>query len=250
MNPAISTNTTGVRPSAKRRDEAERVVDRGADVAVGGREQGVDPEDSLKPARRRSAISDRLPGWLRSSSSASVASASASSSSSATAGASAGSSSAGGGCTARGSRAPPVGGRRGEDHPARRLGDHVAGDVAHVVLQRTAHPAEQRPAAHPRGLLGGEHDRLHPAAAGLAHDRLAGAASPHDRGGHLHALVLLPHQLGPRQRLAGALDLGVGERRVHRQRQRDLEHPDRLDHAPPRTPGRRASRRPGGRRSG
>ena len=33
----------------ERRDEAERVVDRRADVAVGGGEEGVDPQDPLEP---------------------------------------------------------------------------------------------------------------------------------------------------------------------------------------------------------
>ena len=62
------------------------------------------------------------------------------------------------------------------------------------------------------------------------HDRLAGAARAHDRGGDLDALVLLPHRLGPRQRPARALELLVGDAGVERQRHRHLEHPQRLDH--------------------
>ncbi len=44
----VMMKTTGVRPSAKLGDEAERVVDRRADVAVGGREERVDPQDALE----------------------------------------------------------------------------------------------------------------------------------------------------------------------------------------------------------
>ena len=42
--------TTGVSPSAKHRDQAERVVDRAADVAVGGGEEGAGPENPLETA--------------------------------------------------------------------------------------------------------------------------------------------------------------------------------------------------------
>ena len=80
------------------------------------------------------------------------------------------------------------------------------------------------------GLLGGEHDGLHPAALRLAHDRLPRPPRAHDRGGHLDALVLLPHGLGPGQGGPRALELGVGDRGVERERHRHLEHPQRLDH--------------------
>ena len=58
--------------------------------------------------------------------------------------------------------------------------------------------AEQRAAAHARGLLGREHDRLDAAPARLVHDRLARASRAHGRRRHLDALVLLPHRLGAR----------------------------------------------------
>ena len=56
-------------------------------------------------------------------------------------------------------------GRRGEDHLARRLGDHVLRDLPHEVVHRPAAAAQQRAAADLRRLLGGQHDRLAPRAA-------------------------------------------------------------------------------------
>ena len=44
----VMMKTIGVRPERVGRDEAERVVDRRADVAVGGREEGVDPQDPFE----------------------------------------------------------------------------------------------------------------------------------------------------------------------------------------------------------
>ena len=57
------TKTTGVRPSAKTGGDAERVVDRRADVAVGGREERGRAEDALEPCccRRRRAPRDSTP---------------------------------------------------------------------------------------------------------------------------------------------------------------------------------------------
>ena len=120
--------------------------------------------------------------------------------------------------------------RRGQDDAAGRLGDHVARGLADERVVEAALAAQQRPAAHAGRLLGGQHDRLDPAALGLAHDPLAGAARAHGRGGDLDALVLLPHRLGALERLAGALEVLVGDARVERQRHRHLEHPHRLDH--------------------
>src|SRR5215218_1401835 len=119
--------------------------------------------------------------------------------------------------------------RRGEDHAARGLVHDVAGVLAHEGVVEPALAAQQRAAAHARGLLGRQDDRLDPAALRLAHDALARPARPHGRGGDLDALVLLPHRLGAAQRLAGALEVLVGDARVERERHRDLEHPHRLD---------------------
>src|SRR5919198_642029 len=88
---------------------------------------------------------------------------------------------------------------------------------------------EQRAAADLRRLLGGEHDRLDAAALGLLDDRRTGAPRAHRRGGDLDAFVLLPHRLGPGERRAGALELGLGERGVDGQRHRHDEDPHRLD---------------------
>src|SRR3954447_21270566 len=119
--------------------------------------------------------------------------------------------------------------RRGEDHLARRLGDHVLRHLADEVVERAAAAAEQRAAADLRRLLGGEHDRLHAAPPGLVDDRLPGPARAHRRGGHLDALVLLPHGLRARQGRPRALELLVRQRGVDRQRHRHLEDPERLD---------------------
>ena len=64
-------------------------------------------------------------------------------------------------------------GRRGQDHAARRLVDHVAGRLPHARVVQARLAAEPQAAAHARRLLGGQHDRLDAAALGLAHDRLA-----------------------------------------------------------------------------
>ena len=138
--------------------------------------------------------------------------------------------------------------RGGEDHSAGCLLDHVARHLADVVLG-PADAAEQRPAPDPRRLLGSQHDHLDPAPAGLLHDRLPGTAGA-DRGrGHLHPLVLLPHLLGVLQRAPALLELAFGQRGVQRQRQRHLDHPQRLDDRPrlPLVAG--ARRRTGVRRS-
>ena len=197
-------------PERERRHQAERVVDRRADVAVRARGERVDAEDALEAFE--SALSHRPVPARRCAVCCSSS-------------AGTGFGSAGLGVRSRQSAGGAV---RITRHGA--LRDHVPGDVADEVLERAPAPPEQRPAADARGLLGGEHDRLDAAAARLAHDRLARAAGADDRGGDLDALVLLPHELRARQRLARPLDLGIGQRRIHRQRQRDLEHPDRLDH--------------------
>src|SRR4051812_50220615 len=90
-----------------------------------------------------------------------------------------------------GGRKVLLGGRRGQDHPAGRLLDHVFRDISHEVVERGP-AAEQRAAADPRRLLGGEDDRLDAAATGLLDDRLPGAAGAHGGGRDLDALVLLP----------------------------------------------------------
>ena len=118
---------------------------------------------------------------------------------------------------------------RGHDHATVGLGDDVLGDVPHEVLQRAAAAPQARPAADARGLLGGEHDRLHAATAGLLDDRVPGAPRPDGGGGDLHARVLLPHDLRARERLARVLDLRFGQARFERQRHRDHEHPHGLD---------------------
>src|SRR5215210_5856080 len=120
-----------------------------------------------------------------------------------------------------------VAGRRGEDDPAGRLGDHVAGGGADEGVVEPALAAQQRPAAHAGGLLGGEHDRLHAAPLGLADDALPRPPRPHGRRGDLHALVLLAHRLGPPQRLARALEVRLADPRVERQGHRHLEDPHR-----------------------
>src|SRR5215213_9278646 len=117
----------------------------------------------------------------------------------------------------------------GEDHPARRLAEHVLGDLADEVLQRPAAAPEAPAAADPRRLLGGEDDDLDAAPAGLLHDRVPRLPGPDGRGRDLDALVLLPHRLRAAQRGPGALELGVGEPRVDRQRHGNLEDPQRLD---------------------
>src|SRR5215210_533492 len=108
----------------------------------------------------------------------------------------------------------PVARRSGEDHAAGRLGHHVARGLAHEGVVEPALAAQQRPAAHAGGLLRGQHDRLDPAALGLAHDPLAGAPGAHGGRRDLHPLVLLPHRLGALQRLAGALEVLVADARV------------------------------------
>src|SRR4051794_16591194 len=130
----------------------------------------------------------------------------------------------GGGCGRLG-----VVGRGGEDHPARRLPEHVLRHVAHVVVQG-ARAAQPPTPADARRRLGGQHDGLHPAPARLVDDGLPGAPGPHRRGGDLDALVLLPDGLGPGQRLPGPLELAVGQPGLQRQGHRHLEHPQGLDH--------------------
>ena len=111
-----------------------------------------------------------------------------------------------------------------------RLLQHVARRLPHERVVQPLLAAQPEPAAHPGRLLGREHDRLDAAPLGLVHDRLAGPAGAHGRRRHLDALVLLPHGLGPGERLARRLQLLVRDPRVERQRHRDLEHPQRLDH--------------------
>ena len=101
---------------------------------------------------------------------------------------------------------------RGEDHPARRLLEHVARRLAHERVVQARLAAEPEAAADAGRLLRREHDRLDAATLGLVHDRLAGAARAHGRGGDLDALVLLAHGLGARERLAGAPQLVLGRR--------------------------------------
>ena len=128
---------------------------------------------------------------------------------------------------------PPVdqlAGRRGEDHPTRSLGDDVARRLPHERVAQAALAAQQRAAAHAGRLLGGEHDRLDAPSPRLVHDRLAGAAGAHGRGRDLDVLVLLADGLRAGERGARALELGLRHARVDRQRHRDLEHPQRLDH--------------------
>jgi len=71
------------------------------------------------------------------------------------------------------------GGRRGQDHAARRLLNDVLRDISNEVVQ--GRPAAQKCApADPRRLLGREHDGLDAAPAGLLDDGLpaAGARAP------------------------------------------------------------------------
>ena len=55
ISPAIR-KTTGVMPEREHRHEAERVVDRAADVAVGGAEEGARAEDPLQTRVLRPAL--------------------------------------------------------------------------------------------------------------------------------------------------------------------------------------------------
>src|SRR3954466_9178621 len=120
--------------------------------------------------------------------------------------------------------------RRGEDDAARRLVDDVARRLADERVVQPLLAAQPQATAHPRWLLGGEHDRLHAAALGLVDDRLPRPARPHDGGRDLDALVLLPHRLRALERAAGPLELLLGHARVERQGHRHLEDPQRLDH--------------------
>src|SRR4051794_17946263 len=128
-------------------------------------------------------------------------------------------------------RAVPVArGRRREYHPAGGLLHNVTGDLADRPVARSAAPAEQRPAPHARRRLGGEHDRLHPAALGLGHDRGAHRAGAHHRRRDHHPLVLLTHLLRAPHRSLRARDLLVRHACVERQRHRHLHDVERLDH--------------------
>src|SRR5829696_8073420 len=109
-----------------------------------------------------------------------------------------------------------VAGRRRQDHPAGRLGDHVAGGLADEGVVEPALAAEERPAAHAGRLLGREHDRLDPPPLGLAHDALPGPPRAHGRRGDLDPLILLPHRLGPRQGLARLPQVLLADPRVER----------------------------------
>ena len=55
----VMMNTTGVRPERVGRHQAERVVDRRADVPVSRREEGVDPQDPLQSFQPASCHAER-----------------------------------------------------------------------------------------------------------------------------------------------------------------------------------------------
>src|SRR5215218_5741278 len=120
--------------------------------------------------------------------------------------------------------------RRGQDHPAGRLLDHVAGGVSDEAVTGPTVPAENGTAPDPGGLLRREHDRLDAAPSRLRDDRLAGGPAPDHGGGHLHALVFLADLLGPRKHPLRLLHPLFGDARIDRQRHRDLEDVKRLQH--------------------
>ena len=144
-------------------------------------------------------------------------------------------------------------GRRGrrEDHPARRLVDHVLGHLSDEVVARPAGAAEQRAAAHRASA---------PRPRARSPRRRAGAPPPRSPG---RRAARAPWPWPPRRprtpppppwparsAARAALSCSSGRRGVERQRHRHLEHPERLDHARRPRPRPRPPRRPGAPRSG
>ena len=125
---------------------------------------------------------------------------------------------------------PPRRRRGGEDHLAGRLLDHVAGGLPTKRSRTRPRPPRIAPPRTRDGLLGGEHDRLHAAAARLGHDRLAHGAAAHHRRGHLHPSYSSPTSLARASTRFASLHPLLRHARVDRQRHRDLEHVERLEH--------------------
>ena len=86
--------------------------------------------------------------------------------------------------------APPAR-RRSQDHATRRALDDIANRLGDPLSPTSVAAAEQRPGAGARRLVGGEHDRLDAAPAGLLDDRRADAARADRRRRDLDARVLL-----------------------------------------------------------
>ena len=124
-----------------------------------------------------------------------------------------------------------AGGRRGEDHPARRLVDDVAGRSPTKVSCSPCLPPQAGRRA--RATAPRRRARSPPRRAGAASRTIASPARAraHRGRGDLDALVLLAHGLGARRApCARRWSSRLGHARVERQRHRDLEHPQRLDH--------------------
>src|SRR5580692_1130083 len=82
-----------------------------------------------------------------------------------------------------------AGSRSGDDHAAARLAHDVLGHVAHEVLERATAPPEARAATDRGGLLGPQHDRLHPAPPRLLDDRIPRAARAYGGRRDMHPRV-------------------------------------------------------------
>ena len=136
------------------------------------------------------------------------------------------------GRTLRSPRGPRLAGRRrGEDHPARRLLDHVA--VMSPTKRSRGPPRPPSSARRARGVGSSAASTIASTPRRRASSTIAWPTvrAAHHRRRDLDALVLLADRLRPRAAPARAfLTLLVGHARVDRQRHRDLEHVQRLDH--------------------
>src|SRR3954451_6332265 len=119
---------------------------------------------------------------------------------------------------------------RGEDDMAPCLLDDVRGGLPRDPFTSSCQPSENGASADATGLLGGQHDRLYAPAARLGDDGGSGRTSADHRRGHLHALVLLPHLLGTRQRPARLVHALGRNPCIQRKRERHLEHVQHLEH--------------------
>src|SRR5215204_1038063 len=90
--------------------------------------------------------------------------------------------------------------RRGQQHPARRLLQHVLGHLTDLVRPSAADTAQNRAAPDPRGRLPSHHDHLGSLVPRLLHDSRADRARPDQLRGHLDVLVLVADLSGPLER--------------------------------------------------
>src|SRR4029453_16362911 len=98
--------------------------------------------------------------------------------------------------------------RRREQHPARRLPQHVLGHLPDLRRPRRTDPAEDRASPHPGRRLTAHHDRLRPPPARRLHDPRPHASGRKDLRPHLDRLAPpppLPLPPAPRRRPASTI---------------------------------------------